>query len=101
MKQALRPGPHALSSVGSAKGLTIPQYGNEREREHLGFVICKRFAPVFIVVLSMLNYEDILYPGYNYGGNRTVYDCSLVGHIWELSFAYRKAMASFSRGEVE
>ena len=102
MEQRLRPGPCAPAGAGSSKALTIPQYLNEREREHPGFAgIRKRFAPAFNTVVSMLRYAAVRTSGRSYGWKRAAYtekDRPLLDHAWELSCAYREALAAGRNG---
>ena len=103
MEQRVRPGPYAISGAGSSNPLTVPQYLNEREREHPGFAaIRKRFAPAFTTVVSMLKHEAVRSSGRSYaGGKRAAYterDRPVLNHAWELSFAYRESLAAGRNG---
>ena len=101
--ERVRPGPYAPVGAGSSNPLTIPQYLNEREREHPGFAaIRKRFAPAFTTVVSMLKHEAVRSSGRSYaGGKRAAYterDRPVLNHAWELSFAYRESLAAGRNG---
>ena len=102
MERRVRPAPYAPVG-GNTKALTIPQYLNEREREVPGFAaIRKRFAPSFNTVVAMLKHEAVRSSGRrSTGGKRTAYteqDRPVLNEAWQLSCAYREAMAAGKNG---
>ena len=102
MERRVRPAPYAPVG-GNTKALTNPQYLNEREREVPGFAaIRKRFAPSFNTVVAMLKHEAVRSSGRrSAGGKRTAYteqDRPVLNEAWQLSCAYREAMAAGKNG---
>ena len=102
MERRVRPAPYA-PVAGNTKALTIPQYLNEREREVPGFAaIRKRFAPSFNTVVSMMKHQAARSSGRrSSGGKRAAYteqDRPVLNEAWQLSCAYREAMAAGKNG---
>ena len=99
MEKRARPAPYALlqSSTSNAP-LTIPSYLNEQERRFPGFAsIRKAFAPSFSTLVSMLKHEAVRNSGGRSSSGKRAYtekDRGVLNQAWDLSFAYREALAS-------
>ena len=98
MEKHARPAPYALQSGTSNAPLTIPSYLNEQERRFPGFAtIRKAFAPSFSTLVSMLKHEAVRNSGGRSSSGKRAYtekDRGILNHAWDLSFAYREALAS-------
>ena len=98
MEKHARPAPYALQSGTSNAPLTIPSYLNEQERRFPGFAsIRKAFAPSFSTLVSMLKHEAVRNSGGRSSSGKRAYtekDRGVLNHAWDLSFAYREALAS-------
>ena len=97
MEKHARPVPYAQSGTSNAP-LTIPTYLNEQERRFPGFAsIRKAFAPNFSTLVSMLKHEAVRNSGGRSSSGKRAYtekDRGVLNHAWDLSFAYREALAS-------
>ena len=96
---ARRVRPYAPAEGASMKQpLTIPQYLTEQERRCPGFAaIRKRFQPSFSTLVSMLQHEAVRSSGRSSCGGKRAYterDRPVLDHAFELSFAYREALAA-------
>ena len=99
MEKRARPAPYALLQSGASNApLTIPSYLNEQERRFPGFAtIRKAFAPSFSTLVSMLKHEAVRNSGGRSSSGKRAYtekDRGILNHAWDLSFAYREALAS-------
>ena len=91
--------PHALEEPRRGReAITIPQYLTEQERRCPGFAaIRKRFQPSFSTLVSMLQHKAVRSSGRSSCGGKRSYterDRPVLDHAFELSFAYREALAA-------